>query len=191
LESYSIRIKVKTENKYWPKAANAFTRRLKQISSNLLDGFGINVQISRITGSNTSHVIILKIPPEPPEPPEDQNHEGKPPGVVGGISTLGENISEISPEKEAENRAQNGAAGDTGDTGDIYRMIEGDPPQPNITSDNVSNDNTSDIESNIYEHLIETKTLPNIGEYFTCIEHPNVWNKDLTGLIMSHFIPFH
>jgi hypothetical protein len=54
------------------------TRRLNQICSNLLEGLGIDVQITRVTNVkgkfNTSYIEVLKVSPEPPVSPEVQNH---------------------------------------------------------------------------------------------------------------------
>ena len=80
LETYALQNNIKTDHRLWPKAANSFTRRLNQISSNLLEGPGIDVQVARITDikgkANTSSIKIAQIPPIPPIPPVDQNHEG-------------------------------------------------------------------------------------------------------------------
>src|SRR5205807_7324478 len=40
---------IDTSNKLWPKAANSLTKRLRPILSNLRDGLGIHVVISRNT----------------------------------------------------------------------------------------------------------------------------------------------
>jgi hypothetical protein len=142
LETWAIQnnVKVDTKSKYWPKAGNSFTRRLNQISSNLLEGPGIDVQISRIWGRNngngkvnTSIIRIQKvgnISPIPPIPPAAQNHEGNEPEAAGGILAAGDIIPptlEIPPAANPENRAQNEAAGDIGDIGGILRT-KGAPP---------------------------------------------------------------
>ncbi len=64
------------------KSANALSRRLNQIRSNLLEGLDIEVIISRLTTSsnrigkaNTSYVKIRRIPPVPPISIEEQNRE--------------------------------------------------------------------------------------------------------------------
>jgi hypothetical protein len=42
-----------------------------------------------------------------------------------------------------------------------------------------------------YEHLIEIENLPNIGQFYSCKEHPDVWDTSLKGLEISHFEPLH
>lgn len=42
-----------------------------------------------------------------------------------------------------------------------------------------------------YEHLIGIENLPNIGQFYSCKEHPDVWDTSLKGLEISHFEPFH
>ncbi len=67
---------IDTSSKLWPKAANSLTKRLRPILSNLREGLGIHVVISRnSTGKNknTSTIRILKKPPLPPPSPPDQN----------------------------------------------------------------------------------------------------------------------
>jgi hypothetical protein len=61
-------------SKAWPKAANSLTKKLKPILSNLRDGLGINITISRQTTGdkgkrNTSFMRITKTPPPPPSSP--------------------------------------------------------------------------------------------------------------------------
>jgi hypothetical protein len=120
LETFAIQNKIKTDHRLWPKAANSFTRRLNQISSNLLEGPGIDVHVTRITDikgkANTSSIKISQIPPIPPIPPVDQNHEGNLAKTAGDTLATGDIIppaSEIPPLKMTENHAQNRVAGDT------------------------------------------------------------------------------
>jgi hypothetical protein len=42
-----------------------------------------------------------------------------------------------------------------------------------------------------YEPLIQEQNLPTIGLYYICKEHPDIWDKDLRGLVESHFKPIH
>jgi hypothetical protein len=35
------------------------------------------------------------------------------------------------------------------------------------------------------------ENLPNIGQYYRCKEHPDVWDTSLKGLEISHFEPSH
>jgi hypothetical protein len=137
LESYVIRnpgMKMDTKNKFWPKAPNAFVRRLNQISSNLLDGAGIDVQITRTKGlngkANMSSIKISQISPISPISPSDQNHEGNSLLSYGDTRSNGDMISpsnKISPSKDIENRAQNGPNGDNGDNGGIVDTKKDDP----------------------------------------------------------------
>jgi hypothetical protein len=75
LEIFAQKHRVATDNKLWPKSPNALSRRLNQIRSNLIEGLGIEVKISRVTSGknknkvNTFHIEIRKIPPA------EQNHE--------------------------------------------------------------------------------------------------------------------
>jgi hypothetical protein len=178
LEIFAIENKIKTDHRLWPKAANSFTRRLNQISSNLLEGPGIDVQVTRITDikgkANTSSIKISQIPPIPPIPPADHNHEGNLAKTAGGTLTAGDIIppaSEIPPVKMTENHAQNRVTGDTGDTGGIF-STEGGP--------------------STYEHLTETEYFPNLNRtVYYCKEHPEVPYYDLAGIEESHFKPCH
>ena len=98
------KIRSRLDHKLWPKAANSFTRRLNQISSNLLEGPGIDVQVTRITDikgkANTSSIKISQISPIPPIPPAGQNHEGNQAKTAGDTLAAGDIIppaSEIPP----------------------------------------------------------------------------------------------
>ncbi|HKG88652.1 MAG TPA: hypothetical protein VKA95_10025, partial [Nitrososphaeraceae archaeon] len=67
---------IDTENKLWPKAANSLTKRLRPILSNLREGLGIHVVITRNTSGknkNTSTIRISKEPPPAPPAPPNQN----------------------------------------------------------------------------------------------------------------------
>lgn len=69
LEAFAQGHKINTDNKQWPKCPSALSRRLNQIRSNLLEGLGIEVTISRKTiiknksKANTAYIEIRKIPP--------------------------------------------------------------------------------------------------------------------------------
>ena len=107
--------------------------RFNQIRSNLLEGLGISVNISRITSTidnrssrkviaNTSTIIIKKIPPAPPIPPVSENHEENLAKTAGGISSVGGIIfpvNKMPPVQNTENHAQISMIGGTGDTGGI------------------------------------------------------------------------
>jgi hypothetical protein len=49
LEIIAEQKKINTNHRLWPKSHNALTRRLNQIRSNLLEGLGIEVTITRVT----------------------------------------------------------------------------------------------------------------------------------------------
>jgi len=117
-ENYNIDI----ESKLWPRSPNVLSRKLKEIKSNLLEGFGIEIIISRDSKKNTSLIEIYKIPPERPELQEDQNHGGNLDGFAGDISDLGGMLSpdlSIPPENPTEIQAENENLGDIGDSGDV------------------------------------------------------------------------
>jgi hypothetical protein len=129
LEVFAEPCKIDIHHKLWPKSPNVLTRRLNQIRSNLLEGLGIEVIISRLTTSrngggkaNTSYMKIRKIPPVSPIPPAEQNHEGNYSKNAGDISITGDIISpadKIPPVQNDQNHAQKSAIGDTGHTGGI------------------------------------------------------------------------
>jgi hypothetical protein len=136
LEVFAEENKINIDHKLWPKSPNVLTRRLNQIRSNLLEGLGIDVSISRITTSsknqknkiNTSYIKIWKIPPIPPIPPEEQKHEGNPTKSTGDISSTGDIIppvNEIPPVRNYPDHTQKSDTGDTGDTGGIFLTSSG------------------------------------------------------------------
>jgi len=67
---------ININSKSWPKSAASLSRSLNRIRSSLLEGFGIEISIGRVTTDdskykkNTSTIRIRKIPPpSPPSPP--------------------------------------------------------------------------------------------------------------------------
>jgi hypothetical protein len=108
LEVFAHNTKIKTDHRLWPKAANSLTRRLNQIRSSLLEGLGIDVQITRVTDIkgkfNTSYIEIRKISPEPPEPPEYYKYEGKTSRIAGDMIPQ---VNKISPVEATETHTQN------------------------------------------------------------------------------------
>jgi hypothetical protein len=124
LEAFAQIHKINTDNKQWPKSPSALSRRLNQIRSNLLEGLGIEVTISRKNKSkaNTAYIEIRKMPPMSPIPPVTQNHEGNNSKTIGGIPNTGDIMppaNKIPPIQTPENHAQKSATGDTGGIGDI------------------------------------------------------------------------
>ena len=78
---------IDTGSKLWPKAANSLTKRLRPILSNLREGLGIHVVISRNTSGknkNTSTIRISKEPPLPPPSPPEQNYAQSEDKIGGG-----------------------------------------------------------------------------------------------------------
>jgi hypothetical protein len=122
LDAFAQKIKVNTNHKLWPKSPNALSRRLNQIRSNLLEGLGVEVTISRLTtdrnGSkaNTSYLKIGKIPPVSPIHPAEQNHEGNCQKSTGDIISP---VDKIPPVENAQDHVQKSEIGGIGGTGDI------------------------------------------------------------------------
>ena len=118
--------RISTDHKLWPKGDKWFTRRLNQISSNLLEGFGIDVQISRVTSVkgkyNTASISIRKMTPVTRVTPVILNYAqilGKRLETYLPLKT--DDSSEENDSSEvAENHAQNTVTGETGETGDIF-----------------------------------------------------------------------
>ncbi|MGA7543614.1 MAG: hypothetical protein WBW34_11190, partial [Nitrososphaeraceae archaeon] len=52
-------------------------------------------------------------------------------------------------------------------------------------------DTEAGVELKTYYHLIETQYLPHIGQYYSCKEHPDIWDTTLKGMEESHFKPYH
>jgi hypothetical protein len=107
MESVAAENRINTNHRLWPKAANAVTKRLNQIRSNLLEGLGISITIDRDTKKNTSSIKMVKQPPEPPEPPEPENHAQNP------------SVPEV------QNHAQNPNSGGSGDNGGFFHTEGG------------------------------------------------------------------
>jgi len=127
LQMFAAENNIDTNNKLWPKGDKWFTRRLNQISSNLLEGFGIDVQIARVTSVkgkyNTSSINIRKIPVTPvilnyaqilrkrleTSLPLDRNDSSK----------------ENDSSENTENHAQRTGAGETGETFSVLKGVPG------------------------------------------------------------------
>jgi hypothetical protein len=115
----------------WPKAPNSLVRQLNIIKSNLLEGLGISVTISRITtgkNKNTSTIRIEKISPLPPPSPLQENHAQNQGENGGGISESGDTTStdqQIPPPETGQNHAQKTESGGSGHSGGIIPNLEG------------------------------------------------------------------
>jgi Bifunctional DNA primase/polymerase, N-terminal len=149
LEIFAQSHKISTDNKQWPKSPSALSRRLNQIRSNLLEGLGIQVTISRATTTkdkgkskvNTASIEIRKIPPMSPMPPVTQNHEENNSKTTGDISSTGDMMpptDKIPPVENHQNHAQKSTAGDTGGIGDILHTPDLDFEQKQV-DENVKN----------------------------------------------------
>jgi hypothetical protein len=132
LNTTAIKDKININAKGWPKAANSLTRKLKTILSNIREGLGFEISITRDTTGihkGVSSVKIWKIPsPSSPSSPAQNQARNRP--------INGEDISEsedtqphqntISSPENWENRAQNGASEGSEGSEDIFRNLSGD-----------------------------------------------------------------
>jgi DNA polymerase elongation subunit (family B) len=123
---------IDTSSKLWPKASNSLTKRLRPILSNLREGLGIHVVISRNTAGkskNTSTIKIWKESPLPTPPPPKQIHAQDQVKSGGGFVDGGDHASVlqlIPPPESGINRAQETDSGDGGDGGGIIPILERD-----------------------------------------------------------------
>jgi Bifunctional DNA primase/polymerase, N-terminal len=181
--------KIDTIGKAWPKAANSLTRRLRPILSNLREGIGINIVISRQTtgGSdsknkkNTSTIRIEKISPLSPLSPPAQNHAQNQGKSSGGILDGGDNTStqqQISPPENGQNHAQKTESGDSGHSGDIIPTLK-EKNHPDIVVNNAP--------KSYVAFDLEWVTLPIEKECSYSLEHSTVTAKT-TKIIASAFI---
>jgi hypothetical protein len=130
LNRIALEHNINTVSKTWPKAANSLSRKLKTILSNLREGLGFDISITRNTmgkHKGVSTVKMWKIPsPSSPSSPEqnqaqkqDQNSED----TLDSEHTYPHHTQIPSPEN-GENRAQKaGSEGSEGSEGIFH--IEG------------------------------------------------------------------
>jgi hypothetical protein len=184
---------INTSQKKWPKATNSLTKRLNQIRSNLLEGLGICITISRDNKKNTSIIRIEKKPPIPPEPPKDENQAQNKHKNIGGTLTCGGSIPPIDkepPTYDLENQAQKTDSGGIGGSGGILSTImEGQGRQAN-------DDEEEDEKRNIMEHnnnnhhslssITESKSIYRLGHSDTFGCH-NCKQKGDKWFIEKHF----
>ena len=155
---------INTSQKMRPKATNSLTKRVKQIQSNLLEGLGIKITISRDNKKNTSTIRVEKEPPLPPEPPTEENRAQNQVQNPGGILVSGDlvpPIGEEPPTNNMENEAQKTDFGGTGGSGGIlHTLIEGQQRKA-IEAGNESNDSlaSSSEESNSIYRLGHSDTF--------------------------------
>jgi hypothetical protein len=168
-------------SKSWPKAANSLSRALRPLLSNLREGPGINITITRNTtgdrkvrGRNILRVSTISSPSSPSS--RDQNYarseSQKGEDIPPREDTYLHHDSTSSP-KTSENYIQNPKGESSEDSEDICNT-EGVPE-----------------DYPIYSRLIQVENLPNVGQYYTCKEHPDAWDRSLRGIVESHFKPFH
>ena len=133
LEAIALNQGINTNQKSWPKEVRWLIRRLNQIRSNLLEGLGIDAQITRFTKTgegktNTSFIRIQKITPMNQMSPVNHNQEGNLDKIAGVIPSTGDiltPINKITPVKGSQTHAQNREIGDTGDIG-VISQLEGE-----------------------------------------------------------------
>ena len=124
---------INTNSKGWPKAVNSLTRKLKTILSNIREGLGFELTITRnTTGQNkgVSSINIWKIPspssPSSPDQNQARNEAQNGEDISSGEYTYPHQDTISSPEK-GENRAQNGGSEGSEGSEDIFRTKGGDP----------------------------------------------------------------
>jgi DNA polymerase, archaea type len=155
---------IDTSNKFWPKAANSLTKRLRPILSNLREGLGIHIVISRQTiggdnkKKNTSTIRIEKEPPPPPPPPPGKNQAQNEHNSGGGSLESGDITSteqQVSPPETGEIQAQKPESGDGGDGGGFIPILQegADGLNTNVLPDSyVAFDFEWSSSNNIDEH---------------------------------------
>ena len=122
---------IDTSNKFWPKAANSLTKRLRPILSNLRECLGIHIVISRNTSGknkNTSTIKIWKEPPLPPPSPPEQNQAQNEDNIGGGSLESGDITSTrqlVSPPETIEIHAQKPESGGSGYSGGFIHYLAG------------------------------------------------------------------
>jgi DNA polymerase, archaea type len=121
---------IDTSSKLWPKAANSLTKRLRPILSNLREGLGIHVVITRNTTGKNKNISTIRIskepPPSPPSPP-GQNQAQNEDKISGGSLDSGVATStsqQISPPETAKIHAQKLESGGSGGSGGFIPTLQ-------------------------------------------------------------------
>jgi hypothetical protein len=131
LNNIAINDKININAKGWPKAANSLTRKLKTILSNIREGLGFEISITRDTTGilkGVSSVKVWKIPSPSSRSSLDQYQARD--GAQNGEDTSGREDTyphqdTIPSPENGQNRAQNnGGEGSEGSEG-IYRTFTG------------------------------------------------------------------
>jgi len=121
LEQVAATEKINTRSKTWPKSANALTRRLKEVASNLADA-GIEVEHLRLHGGVRA-VRVAKVS-SPSSPGDPESREAAPGLYFRGDDNgddSGDDIEaagKISSPVSSPAKPSNGAAWDDGDDND-------------------------------------------------------------------------
>jgi hypothetical protein len=112
--------------KYWPKAANSLSRKLKVIVSDIREGLGFDISISRNTVGKNKGVSVMKIRPisslsslSSPNGNQARNEGETSEDTLGSEDTYLHQDTISSPEKR-QNRAQNGGSEGSEGSEDIY-----------------------------------------------------------------------
>ena len=168
-------------SKSWPKAANSLSRALRPLLSNLREGPGISITITRNTagdrkvrGRNILRVSITSSPSSPSS--SDQNHtqyEVKSDEDIPRDEDTYLHQDPISSPKHPVNLTPKPKGEGSEDSEGVCdtEVVPEDYPE--------------------YSRLIQVENLPNIGQYYTCKEHPDIWDRSLRGIVESHCKPFH
>ena len=169
---------IKTDDNF-PDRANVLSRKIREIKSNLLDGFDIEVQIGRATKEvkekgiklNTSTIKIRKIAPLPPVSPIDQNQSRNLDKFTGDIydnAGIISPVDKIPPVSDCENHAHItkdvAKTGDSGDTGDNFRNFSESFDKSN--DDILIKSNTATVQ---VQKQKETKT--EVESEYKCYNH--------------------
>jgi hypothetical protein len=115
LEIIAVKLQINMQkDKLWPKAANKLSYRLNEVKTNLRD-VGISIHETKDPKTRLKTIIICKVSSESSGSSEQQSSTQN--GAKSSDDTSSE-TSDISSDKNPENRAQNGRSNDTNDTND-------------------------------------------------------------------------
>ncbi len=99
LTNQAVGLRIDTNSKEWPKAANVLSRRLKELRTNL-EETGLKINIARAPGKNVSTITINKITEKAPQSPQHPHP--------------------LSPQQNSNDKA---GIGDTGHSGDVFARL--------------------------------------------------------------------
>jgi hypothetical protein len=115
--------------KYWPKSSNALTRRLKIIISDIREGLGFDISISRNTLGKNKGVSMVKVRPisSPSSLSSPDANQARNEAKTGEDIPSGEDMYPhqdiISSPENGENRAQSKASEGSEGSEDIIRTL--------------------------------------------------------------------